>query len=347
MQLVQNARVPILLLKCPQGVVCDISVNTNNSISHTKFFRAILKGKPHLRALMRLVKYWVKVRRMPAMRDGGLPSIVWMLLCVFASRHSEICYSCLGLPVTRNQENVFGKSGVSTEAESNDVLSDSTYLVERFASKFTRWMWSLQLSLSEANAVSPYTVLLAEFFSRLGSRHALTCTVSVAAGLCIPKNTHDVAQRVLSPPWHGGVWDELLSVEDPANMDGTFFPEALLAPPSAMLSRNLVGPNVCPNGIPTPMFHDLAARISSATWLVYQYELRRADMLMEALIHDFEAFRRQFSAQASDRVVSFLKLYLQRFSRLFVALFAENAEERYRVPAALTGNQIKINQAIT
>lgn len=93
MQVVRNARVPILLLKLPDGIVCDISVNTDNSISHTEFFKSILRARDNLRAFMRLVKYWVKVRHVPAMRDGGLPSIAWMLICVFLCGQCEICYS--------------------------------------------------------------------------------------------------------------------------------------------------------------------------------------------------------------------------------------------------------------
>ncbi|PFH33361.1 hypothetical protein BESB_085600 [Besnoitia besnoiti] len=83
LQLVDSARVPILTLRTPDAsVVCDISVNTSNSIWHSEFFSFVLQQRPQLRPLMRLLKVWVRNRKLPTMKEGGLPSIVWMMLAV-------------------------------------------------------------------------------------------------------------------------------------------------------------------------------------------------------------------------------------------------------------------------
>ncbi|KFG59000.1 hypothetical protein TGRUB_279320B, partial [Toxoplasma gondii RUB] len=84
LQLVDSARVPILTLRTPDAsVVCDISVNTSNSIWHSEFFSFVLQQRPQLRPLMRLLKVWVRNRKLPTMKEGGLPSIVWMILAVY------------------------------------------------------------------------------------------------------------------------------------------------------------------------------------------------------------------------------------------------------------------------
>lgn len=83
MQLVESARVPVLTLTTPKGLVCDVSVNTLNSVKHTEFFKQVIHQTPSIRPLMRLLKYWAKVRRLPTMREGGVPSIVWMMLAVY------------------------------------------------------------------------------------------------------------------------------------------------------------------------------------------------------------------------------------------------------------------------
>jgi hypothetical protein len=338
-QVVENARVPILLLKYPQGVVCDISVNTRNSLSHTDFFKTILRDKPHLRALMRLVKYWIKVRRMPVMRDGGLPNIVWMVLCVIACRHSEICYSSLAYILISGKEDKTKTCPVSE-------LENKKKNLQYFTSYFTQWLWNLDLSFFQSKFFSSHTILLSEFFSRLATRRNLTCTVSIASGTCIPKNAKDVAQRILSP-WDRGVWDELLSVEDPANFNNQFFPEAFFCSPTAMLSRTINAPNVSSNGIPTPLFQDLVSKTSSATWLVYQYELRRADVLMRTLTRHFSCFQKQLASQPAYNLLTFLKQHLKHLSDIFVNLFAENDEQRYRVPALLPGHFYTSNICIS
>ncbi|SCN23196.1 erythrocyte membrane-associated antigen, putative [Plasmodium berghei] len=81
MQLIDSARVPILTIK-KNNVACDLSVNTNNSIKHTEFFLNILKYYPNLKNVMKLLKLLLKNRTIPSMKQGGLPTILWMMLSI-------------------------------------------------------------------------------------------------------------------------------------------------------------------------------------------------------------------------------------------------------------------------
>ncbi|CAD2100512.1 erythrocyte membrane-associated antigen, putative [Plasmodium vinckei petteri] len=81
MQLIDSARVPILTLK-KNNVACDLSVNTTNSIKHTEFFLSIMKCYPNLKNVMKLLKLLLKNRTIPSMKQGGLPTILWMMLSI-------------------------------------------------------------------------------------------------------------------------------------------------------------------------------------------------------------------------------------------------------------------------
>lgn len=165
--------------------------------------------------------------------------------------------------------------------------------------------------------------------------------MSISAGLLVPKNSEDVTSRILSPPYHGGVWDELLSVEDPADFDRHYFPDALLVDPKVMLSRKLVAPNVSPSGLPTPVFKDLASKVSAATWLVYQYELRRADVMIKKYIKGLGEFCHGLNKDelknepSNGEEAKLFDDHISRLSEMFVTLFEENSESRYRVPASI------------
>ncbi|SCM08281.1 erythrocyte membrane-associated antigen, putative [Plasmodium chabaudi adami] len=81
MQLIDSARVPILTLK-KNNVACDLSVNTTNSIKHTEFFLSIMKSYPNLKNVMKLLKLLLKNRTIPSMKQGGLPTVLWMMLSI-------------------------------------------------------------------------------------------------------------------------------------------------------------------------------------------------------------------------------------------------------------------------
>ncbi|GFE53638.1 erythrocyte membrane-associated antigen, putative [Babesia ovis] len=79
-KLVDTARVPIIIMQTKNGIQCDISANASNAIKHSQCFNKYIEKHSMLRNLMRLIKHWLKFRGIPAMKEGGFPTILWMLI---------------------------------------------------------------------------------------------------------------------------------------------------------------------------------------------------------------------------------------------------------------------------
>ncbi|GBE59804.1 erythrocyte membrane-associated antigen, putative [Babesia ovata] len=79
-KLVDSARVPIIIIRTKNGMLCDVSVNAANSLKHNKLFHEYIEKYPIMRSLMRLIKHWLKFRGIPATKEGGFPTILWMFL---------------------------------------------------------------------------------------------------------------------------------------------------------------------------------------------------------------------------------------------------------------------------
>eukprot|EP00930_Biecheleria_cincta_P025311 TRINITY_DN18041_c0_g1_i1.p1 TRINITY_DN18041_c0_g1~~TRINITY_DN18041_c0_g1_i1.p1 ORF type:complete len:673 (-),score=107.12 TRINITY_DN18041_c0_g1_i1:342-2294(-) len=86
---VDDARVPILSLLSGNHVLVDLSVNSQNSLDHIDWFRRVgpaptslvsVSDIPVRTATLRLIKWWLRLRRVPRAKSGGLPTIAWMLL---------------------------------------------------------------------------------------------------------------------------------------------------------------------------------------------------------------------------------------------------------------------------
>ncbi|ANQ06746.1 Erythrocyte membrane-associated protein [Plasmodium coatneyi] len=118
LQLVDSARVPILTLR-KNDIVCDVSVNTNNSLKHTEFFSSILKRFPNLKNVMRILKLLLKVRTLPSMKQGGLPTILWMMLsvcyCKLPMGGSSFCGSAEKYPFGRRDQGKTQRDGKQME----------------------------------------------------------------------------------------------------------------------------------------------------------------------------------------------------------------------------------------
>ncbi|EZG54499.1 poly(A) polymerase central domain protein, partial [Gregarina niphandrodes] len=159
LQLVDSARVPVLVVTTPSGLVCDVSVNTVNSIKHTEYFKRVLASTPTLRPLLRLVKYWTKARKLPAAKEGGLPGIVWMILaCTYGSCPAPIFLKAVHRPT-------------------NDGLSRT---------------------LSHIDGTVPIFARLYRFFHLCSNRDLMSRTITSSDKLCFPKSKKHVAQRVAS-----------------------------------------------------------------------------------------------------------------------------------------------------
>eukprot|EP00397_Hematodinium_sp_SG-2012_P008359 GEMP01008417.1.p1 GENE.GEMP01008417.1~~GEMP01008417.1.p1 ORF type:complete len:525 (+),score=78.85 GEMP01008417.1:227-1801(+) len=78
-----EAKVPILIFNYGGGRV-DVSFNQVHAIGHVFFFQSVLERFPWLRNILLLVKRWLRARKLPTSKQGGVPVIAWMLLAVYA-----------------------------------------------------------------------------------------------------------------------------------------------------------------------------------------------------------------------------------------------------------------------
>ncbi|KJP84886.1 hypothetical protein AK88_05479 [Plasmodium fragile] len=126
LQLVDSARVPILTLR-KNHIVCDVSVNTNNSLKHTEFFSSILKSFPNLKNVMRILKLVLKVRTLPSMKQGGLPTILWMMLsvcyCKLPMESSSFCESVEKYPFKKYDQGKGKEVGTSRGTSAVSTIS--------------------------------------------------------------------------------------------------------------------------------------------------------------------------------------------------------------------------------
>ncbi|CUV06695.1 unnamed protein product [Cryptosporidium hominis] len=82
---IATAKVPVMMIKSRYSkfkTECDVSVNMYTSLMHSILFQCVLYSYPELQPVLRLLKYWLHIRRLPVAKDGGLPCIVWLLLAI-------------------------------------------------------------------------------------------------------------------------------------------------------------------------------------------------------------------------------------------------------------------------
>lgn len=88
--LLETAHPPILRLRTAEGLDCDVSVDQHHALAHRNMLRHLLKRRPKARELVRLVKYWLRLRGLPVAAEGGLPSLAWAMMAMrFARTRSE------------------------------------------------------------------------------------------------------------------------------------------------------------------------------------------------------------------------------------------------------------------
>jgi len=105
-ELIDDARVPILrvLWGPPEcAVVVDVSVDQSRPVDHVRWFQragaAPRNGAPEpmvaplVTLTLRCVKWWLRQRQIPRTKEGGLPTLAWLLMVV------HVC----SLPETHNQ----------------------------------------------------------------------------------------------------------------------------------------------------------------------------------------------------------------------------------------------------
>ncbi|KAK6588023.1 hypothetical protein RS030_71085 [Cryptosporidium xiaoi] len=82
---ITTAKVPVMMMRSKQAkfkTECDISINMYTSLMHSILFQCVLFSHPELQSVLRLIKYWLHIRRLPVAKDGGLPCIAWLFLAI-------------------------------------------------------------------------------------------------------------------------------------------------------------------------------------------------------------------------------------------------------------------------
>ncbi|CAJ1395709.1 unnamed protein product [Effrenium voratum] len=97
---IDDARIPILAVSSENQVLVDLAINSHHSIQHVKWFHHIGAVPPNppkvvqvpvLTVTLRCIKWWLRMRRIPRMKDGALPTVAWMLLAMHVSAEQSGC----------------------------------------------------------------------------------------------------------------------------------------------------------------------------------------------------------------------------------------------------------------
>merc|ERR1719310_1101431 len=104
MELIVDARVPILrVLWGPLSIAVDISVDQSRPVDHVRWFQRVGAAPrpavaPLVTLTLRCVKWWLRQRQVPRTKEGGLPTLAWLLMAV------HVC----SLPETHEQAIISG-----------------------------------------------------------------------------------------------------------------------------------------------------------------------------------------------------------------------------------------------
>ncbi|OII76162.1 hypothetical protein cand_005600 [Cryptosporidium andersoni] len=242
---IDTAKVPVMIIRSKSPgfkTECDISINIYTSLLHSVLFQCVLISYPELRPVLRLIKYWLYIRKLPVARDGGMPCIVWLLL---AFVHCNVNNN----PVRSQQqdmENIWRpakqlllnlhlnssqKSLVNTDIDSQYITLFENDKKDGYSPNIPNFC-NLINNINEVKDISPNLLIakedndyktksiggttfmaLVSFFMSLWHRNSLSCNVSVISRNIQPKDQRMTSQIIYN---NGGIWDEVLTLNDPS-----------------------------------------------------------------------------------------------------------------------------------
>jgi len=152
LELIECARVPLLVVWTADGSLSlDLSVDQPLAEQHARWFRSVCWEQPvapellgplssvpvpatddenglpggFQASVLRCMKLWLKMRRLPVTKEGGFPSLVWMLMAIYALRCS----------VFANAVGSVSGGCCSENARGRMVLSALAAFFDRFAER--------------------------------------------------------------------------------------------------------------------------------------------------------------------------------------------------------------------
>merc|ERR1719199_1306737 len=103
MEFIEDARVPILRvswgLPC-ESLAIDVLIDQRRPLDHVRWFQAVHacprpsapppSVTPLVTVTLRCVKWWLRQRQIPRTKEGGLPTIAWLLLAMHIEKQQEV-----------------------------------------------------------------------------------------------------------------------------------------------------------------------------------------------------------------------------------------------------------------